>query len=89
MNSLSRKVAAGASLALIGSSSLAWAALTSNRGSRPETVGRKKGAASGALGGSFGLLRALMVSRFRSVVHRDRGRRERVSRFSESWSGVV
>jgi hypothetical protein len=38
------------------------AAERSKRVSRPDTVGMKKGAASGALGASFGLLRCYIVS---------------------------
>lgn len=56
----------------------------SNRVSTPGSVGRKNGARSGALGASLGLLRALIVSRLRSVAHRERGMSERVR--SESAS---
>ena len=82
----------------------------SNRVSRPDTVGRKNGARSGAFGGSFGLLRCYtcqssftlesisqgwgrgltrIVSRLRSVCHRDRGSSDNVNNPSASWSGVL
>lgn len=48
--------------------------------------GRKKGAFSGALAASFGLLRSAMVSRWRSVCQRLRGTRERVVICALSWS---
>ncbi len=48
--------------------------------------GRKKGAFSGALGGSLGLLRWRMVSRWRRVCQRDLGTRLRVWRSWLSWS---
>lgn len=50
--------------------------------------GRKKGAFSGGLGGSFGLLRWRMVSRWRTVCQRDRGTRLRERRSWLSWSVV-
>ena len=50
--------------------------------------GRKKGAFSGGLGGSVGLFRAAMVSRWRSVCQRLRGTRLRVVRSVLSWSTV-
>lgn len=80
-----------------GAASLAAACLSSpldgspksKRLSTPGKVGRKKGARSGAFGASFGLFRALIVSRLRSVCHRARGMSESVRSESASWSGVV
>eukprot|EP00123_Amoebidium_parasiticum_P000838 comp11739_c0_seq1/m.6327 comp11739_c0_seq1/g.6327 ORF comp11739_c0_seq1/g.6327 comp11739_c0_seq1/m.6327 type:complete len:320 (+) comp11739_c0_seq1:152-1111(+) len=58
-----------------------------NLGTRPAAVGRKNGAASGALGGSAGLLRSLMRSRFASGCQCDGGTVERVRSSSDSCSG--
>ena len=50
--------------------------------------GRKKGAFSGGLGGSLGLLRWWMVSRWRRVCQRERGTRLRERREWLNWSLV-
>ena len=52
----------------------------------PSREGRKKGAFSGALGGSLGLLRWRMVSRWRRVCQRLLGTRLSVIMSSLSWS---
>ena len=58
-----------------------------NFGSIPGKVGRKNGACFGCLGGSIGLFRCLITSRFCKLCHRDFGRAERVT--SPSDSGAV
>ncbi|GJC94197.1 hypothetical protein ColKHC_03023 [Colletotrichum higginsianum] len=77
------------------SASVAAAAVPSSRlrldccGCLPEpTDGRKKGAFSGALGASVGLLRCLMRSRWRSVCQRLLGTSDSVVSSALSWSTV-
>jgi hypothetical protein len=59
-----------------------------NRVSTPGSVGKKNGACSIGFGGSFGLLRCCITSRFRSVCHFVRGSNVIVMSSPSSCGGV-